>query len=218
MPQPFTELTGCAAVLLRDNVDTDAIIPSREIRAVAKTGLAAGLFANWRYLPGEGRTPDPMFILNDAAFRGAQILITGENFGCGSSREQAVWALAEYGFRVLIAPSFSPIFYRNCLRNGLLPARLDKEAIGGLAEWVREDPKRHQPLVSLATQRIQTSARSWPFEIAADAREALLEGLSEIEQTLRLGEQIAVFQVADRQKRPWAYHLSPPAPAEGAGD
>lgn len=218
MPQPFTELTACAAVLLRDNIDTDAIIPSREIRAVAKTGLAAGLFANWRYLPGEGRTPDPMFVLNDPAFRRSQILITGENFGCGSSREQAVWALAEYGFRALIAPSFSPIFYRNCLRNGLLPARLEKEAIAGLAEWVRQDPRGHQPLVSLSTQRVQTSTCSWPFDIAADTRAALLEGLSEIEQTLRLADQIASFQSVDGVKRPWAYHLSPPASAEGVDD
>lgn len=218
MAQPFTELTARAAVLLRDNIDTDAIIPSREIRAVGKTGLAAGLFANWRYLPGEGRTPDPMFVLNDPVFRRSQILITGENFGCGSSREQAVWALAEYGFRALIAPSFSPIFYRNCLRNGLLPARLEKEAIAGLADWVRQDPKGHQPLVSLSAQRIRAGEHTWPFEIAADARAALLEGLSEIEQTLRLGEQIAVFQAADCVRRPWAYHLSPPARPERADD
>ncbi|HVC31477.1 MAG TPA: 3-isopropylmalate dehydratase small subunit, partial [Steroidobacteraceae bacterium] len=117
MAQPFTRLTAVAAVLLRDNIDTDAIIPSREIRAVSKTGLADGLFANWRYLPGQGRTPDPGFALNDPAFQGARILIAGENFGCGSSREQAVWALAEYGFRALVAPSFSSIFHRNCLRN-----------------------------------------------------------------------------------------------------
>jgi 3-isopropylmalate/(R)-2-methylmalate dehydratase small subunit len=216
--QPFTELTARAAVLLRDNIDTDAIIPSREIRAVGKTGLAAGLFANWRYLPGEGRTPDPMFVLNDPVFRRSQILITGENFGCGSSREQAVWALAEYGFRALIAPSFSPIFYRNCLRNGLLPARLEKEAIAGLADWVRQDPKGHQPLVSLSARRIRAGEHTWPFEIAADARAALLEGLGEIEQTLRLGEQIAVFQAADCVRRPWAYHLSPPARPERADD
>ena len=210
MTQPFTELTAVAAVLLRDNVDTDAIIPSREIRAVAKTGLADGLFANWRYLPGLGRTPDPQFVLNTPACRGARILITGENLGCGSSREQAVWALAEYGFRVLIAASFNPIFYRNCLRNRLLPARLAPQALAALAQWVLADPQRHRPRVSLATQRIAAGVDSWQFEIAADARAGLLEGLGEIEQTFRLAERIAAFQAADRLRRPWAYDLASP--------
>lgn len=210
MPQPFVELTAVAAVLLRENIDTDAIIPSREIRAVAKTGLADGLFANWRYLPGRGRTPDPEFVLNKPACRDCRILITGENLGCGSSREQAVWALAEYGFRVLVAPSFNTIFHRNCVRNGLLPARLDSEAVARLAAWVIEDPERHRPLVSLANQRIVAGGDSWAFEIAAQAREALLEGLGEIEQTLKLAGQIAAFQAADQLRRPWAYQAGSP--------
>jgi 3-isopropylmalate/(R)-2-methylmalate dehydratase small subunit len=205
MPQPFTELTAVAAVLQRDNIDTDAIIPSREIRAVSKTGLAEGLFANWRYLPGQGRTPDPTFVLNDPACRGSQILITGENLGCGSSREQAVWALVEYGFRALIAPSFNTIFQRNCVRNGILPARLGREAITKLAAWVIEDPQGHCPLVSLVTQRIVAGGESWSFEISPESRTALLEGLSEIEQTLKLGERIAAFQKTDRLQRPWVY-------------
>ncbi len=210
MPQPFTDLTAVAAVLLRDNVDTDAIIPSREIRAVSKTGLADGLFANWRYLPGQGRTPDPKFVLNGPAFRGSQILIAGENLGCGSSREQAVWALAEYGFRALIAPSFNTIFQRNCVRNGILPARLGREAITKLAAWVIEDPERHCPLVSLVTQRIVAGGETLSFEIAPESRSTLLEGLSEIEQTLKLRERIAVFQAADRLQRPWVYDFGSP--------
>ncbi len=205
MAQPFTRLTAVAAVLLRDNIDTDAIIPSREIRAVSKTGLADGLFANWRYLPGQGRTPDPGFALNDPAFEGARILIAGENFGCGSSREQAVWALAEYGFRALVAPSFSSIFHRNCLRNGVLPARLAPEAVARLARWVSEAPQRHRVTVDLVTQSVSTEDGSWPFDIAADAREALLAGVGEIELTLRSRERIAAFQAADRTRRPWAY-------------
>ena len=202
-------------MLLRDNIDTDAIIPSREIRAVAKTGLADGLFANWRYLPGQERTPDPQFVLNDPAFRGARILIAGENFGCGSSREQAVWALAEYGFRALLTPSFSPIFQRNCLRNGVLPACLPQQAIAAIAEWVSADPQRHRPFVSLVTRNVAAGGHSWSFEIAADAREALLAGLGEIEQTLRLGERIAAFRAADRLRRPWAYDFGPSAPGSG---
>ena len=121
---PFTSLSSVAIPLLRDNVDTDAIIPSREMRSTGRTGLADGLFAPWRYLDVDARLPDPAFPLNDARSKGAQILLGGENFGCGSSREHAVWALAEWGIRAVIAPSFAPIFKANCLRNGLLPVEL----------------------------------------------------------------------------------------------
>jgi len=119
--QPFTRLTAVAVPLIRDNTDTDAIIPSREMKTVSKVGLSDGLFAGWRYREIGGRDPDPTFVLNDPAYAGAQILLGGDNFGCGSSREHAVWALAEYGFRAVLAPSFSPIFAANCVRNGLAP-------------------------------------------------------------------------------------------------
>jgi 3-isopropylmalate/(R)-2-methylmalate dehydratase small subunit len=207
MAAPFTEVNAVAAVLLRDNIDTDAIIPSREIRSVAKTGLAEGLFSNWRYLPAHGRTPDPQFTLNDPAFGGAQILLSGENFGCGSSREHAVWALIEYGFRAIIAPSFGAIFYRNCLRNGLLPARLNRRDLDTIAQWVSSDPQRNRPTVSLSARRVLAAGGSWPFEIDDDARDALLHGLSEIDQTMTMRERIAAFRAADRLARPWVYDL-----------
>lgn len=207
---PFTELTAVAAPLLRDNIDTDAIIPSREIRSVSKTGLTQGLFAGWRYLGGQGRTPNPEFVLNDLAYEGAQILLAGENFGCGSSREHAVWALKEYGFRALIAPSFNPIFYRNCLRNGVLPARLAAPEISAIAQWVSGGPQRNRPTVNLSNCEVLGDGRTWAFEIGAEAREGLLQGLSELDQTMKMADRIAAFRAADRLRRPWVYDLDPP--------
>ncbi len=153
----FDVLTGVAAPLLRANVDTDAIIPSREMKSVSKHGLADGLFAGWRYLAIGGREPDPGFVLNQPAYAGTSILLAGENFGCGSSREHAVWALDEYGIRAVIAPSFAPIFQGNCVRNGLLPVRLDAGAVARLAEAVAPDPQ-HRP-VTVDLVRLRVSGR-----------------------------------------------------------
>lgn len=206
----FTSLTAVAAVLVRDNIDTDTIIPSREIRAVAKSGLALGLFSGWRYLAGSDRVPDPTFGLNDTRYRGAQILLSGANFGCGSSREHAVWALAEFGFRVIVATSFNPIFLRNCLRNGVLPAMLGAREIHCLADWVAGDPRQHRLTVSLDTCEIEGAGRSFRFDIGSDARVALLEGLDEIDGTLKRSDAIAAFRSADRTRRPWVYDLPQP--------
>jgi 3-isopropylmalate/(R)-2-methylmalate dehydratase small subunit len=203
----FSQLTAVAAPMLRDNVDTDAIIPSGEIRSVGKTGLAQGLFAGWRYLPGGGNTPDPAFVLNDPAYRGAQILLAGENFGCGSSREHAVWALAEYGFQAVLAPSFNPIFYRNCLRNGILPARVASPHLHTIAAWMSQDPQQNRPTVDLRERVLVCTAGSWPFEIADEARAVLLAGQDEIDQTLQHREVIAAFRAADRLRRPWVYEV-----------
>lgn len=202
--EPFTILTAVAAPLLRDNVDTDAIIPSREMRTVTKRGLADGLFAGWRYRTIGGRDPDPNFVLNDPAHQGARILIAGANFGCGSSREHAVWALAEYGFRAVIAASFNPIFRGNCIANGVLPVVLPQEALEELAGIVA-DPDTSSLTVDLVAQEVRSGARRWPFVIAADAREALLAGLDPIDQTLNLIGDIRRFVDADRGARPWAY-------------
>ena len=123
---PFTQHRGVALPLLRANIDTDTIIPSREMRTVSRSGLAAGLFAPWRYLDPDARTPNPEFALNQSEYNGASVLRVGDNFGCGSSREHAVWALMESGFRAVIAPSFATIFCNNALRNGLLTVALAK--------------------------------------------------------------------------------------------
>ena len=194
---PFRTLTSVAAPLLRDNVDTDAIIPSREMKSVSKTGLAEGLFAGWRYTAIGGRDANPDFVLNDPAYRDARILLSGANFGCGSSREHAAWALAEYGFRAIVAPSFNPIFRGNCVRNGIVPIELDAAEIAAAP----------QPLtIDLPAQTLTAaSGRSWGFAIDDEAKAMLLDGLDAIDLTLRRSAEIEAFRAADRQGRPWIY-------------
>lgn len=205
MIEPFTELTAIAVPLLRDNVDTDAIVPSREMRTVSKSGLSDGLFAGWRYVGVGSREPDPTFVLNDPAYAGAQILIAGANFGCGSSREHAVWALKEYGFRAIVAPSFNPIFYSNCVANGVAPVTLDSARIAEIAGELAASPD-HRLTVDLVDQHVSSPRGAvWPFEIDSDSRHALLHGLDPIGQTLQLASQIEAFRLADARKRPWIY-------------
>ena len=192
---PFTHLTSIAAPLLRDNIDTDTIIPSREMRSTGRTGLADGLFAPWRYL--EGRKPDPDFVLNQSAFAHAQVLVSGANFGCGSSREHAVWALAEWGIRAIIAESFAPIFAGNCVRNGVLAVVLNREAIATLAG--------HDVAIDLAAQTVTSGAAAWPFAIDPESKTMLLEGLDAIELTLKSGAAIDAWTAQDRIARPWVY-------------
>jgi 3-isopropylmalate/(R)-2-methylmalate dehydratase small subunit len=203
---PFTTLTGVAAPLIRPNIDTDAIIPSREMKGVTKNGLADGLFAGWRYTEVGGRTPRPDFVLNDPAYEGATILLGGENFGCGSSREHAVWALAEYGFRAVIAPSFSPIFQQNCLRNGLLAAGASPDFIAELAAGVAEDPQNRRVHIDLAAQIITgPGGAKARVEIDDEAKEMLLHGLDAIDLTLRSLAVIQAFRAEDQARRPWVY-------------
>jgi 3-isopropylmalate/(R)-2-methylmalate dehydratase small subunit len=204
--KPFTTLTAVAVPLIRDNTDTDAIIPSREMKTVSKVGLSDGLFAGWRYREIGGRDPDPAFVLNDPAYAGAQILLGGDNFGCGSSREHAVWALAEYGFRAILAPSFSPIFAGNCVRNGLAPVPAPAESIAHIAALVALSPQEKQVTVDLQQcVVVAPDGATTAFEIAEEAREMLLEGLDVIDLTLKSSERIAAFRARDRQLRPWIY-------------
>jgi 3-isopropylmalate/(R)-2-methylmalate dehydratase small subunit len=204
--QPFHTLTAVAAPLLRDNIDTDAIIPSREIKAVSKCGLAAGLFAGWRYRSAAAREPDPDFVLNQPRYRGAQILLTGDNFGCGSSREHAVWALAEYGFRAIIAPGFAPIFAGNCVNNGLLALRLPKSTVQALADAVQAAPEATPLTIDLEMTLVSGGIPGGvPFAIEPDVRSRLLEGLDAIEASLRALGQSDAFYVRDRSRRPWVY-------------
>lgn len=203
--KPFTRLTATAAPLLRDNVDTDAIIPSREMRSVSKKGLADGLFAGWRYTAIGSREPQADFVLNQPRYAGAQILVSGANFGCGSSREHAVWALAEYGFRAVVAPSFNPIFQGNCIANGVVPVVLDGEAVASIAAALEEAA---EPLltVDLEAQTVALAdGRSWHFDIDQEARGALLAGLDAVARTLQLADEIAAFRAQDAARRPWIY-------------
>ncbi|MBN8814307.1 MAG: 3-isopropylmalate dehydratase small subunit [Sphingomonas sp.] len=211
---PFTKVTAIAAPLLRDNIDTDAIIPSREMRSASKKGLADGLFAGWRYTAIGSREPQPDFVLNRARYAGAQILVGGANFGCGSSREHAVWAMAEYGFRAVVAPSFNPIFKGNCIANGMVPVMLDHAAVDTIATALEQAA---EPLltVDLEMQRVAlTQGLSWPFAIDGEAREALLAGRDPIGQTLQLAERIRRFREQDVTVRPWIYRTVATSPAE----
>jgi 3-isopropylmalate/(R)-2-methylmalate dehydratase small subunit len=192
---PLTTIRSRVLPLVCDNIDTDIIIPSREIRAVSKAGLADGLFAGWRYLPVT-RTPDPAFVLNDPAYAGAMILAGGANFGCGSSREQAVWALQEYGFRVIVAPSFNAIFERNCVRNGVLPITLDPDPIVAAGGAVTVD---------LLARTITAAGKSRTFAINAEWAAMLIGGLDEIDVTIAYADTIAAFHQRDQAARPWAY-------------
>ncbi len=205
MLTPFTILTSIAAPLLRDNVDTDAIIPSREMRSTGKTGLADGLFAPWRYLDVDARVPNPEFVLNRPEFANAQILLGGANFGCGSSREHAVWALGEWGIRCVIAESFAPIFRGNCVRNGLLPIELGTPVP---SEWGGAEVA-----IDLTAQTVAGTH----FEIEPEAKAMLFESLDVIDLTLKSRDTIAAWTAADRRARPWVY-LKPPQSPIGEGD
>ena len=201
---PFDVLTAVAAPLVRPNVDTDAIIPSREMKGVGKTGLAEGLFAGWRYTAVGGREPEAGFVLNQPAYAGAQILLGGENFGCGSSREHAAWALVEYGFRAVVAPSFNPIFFNNCVRNGIVPATLPQDVVERLAAWAAEAPQANRITVDLPKQDVRGAGLAAAFPLGSEAKEMLLHGLDAIDLTLLRKAEIEAFRQADAAARPWA--------------
>lgn len=201
--EPFLTLRSLAAPLIRDNVDTDAIIPSREMKSVSKTGLSGGLFAGWRYTDVDARVPNPDFVLNKPEYEGAAILLGGDNFGSGSSREHAVWALAEYGFRAVIATGFSPIFRGNCVRNGVLPIVVDPTPF---------DKPGLRLTIDLPAQEIRAEGHTWHFEIDAEAKLMLTEGLDPIALTLLDAPLIDAHESADRRSRSWAWSTLPQSP------
>lgn len=202
----FTTLTAIAAPLLRINVDTDAIIPSREMKRVSKHGLSEGLFAGWRYQTPGSREENPDFVLNKAPYRNARILLSGVNFGCGSSREHAVWALHEWGILAVLAPSFGSIFQGNCVRNGIVPVMLDNAVIESLARQVESDPAKNLVTVDLVARVVVAPDGSrHDFPIPDADREMLLEGLDSIAVTLKRDAEILAFRERDRRRRPWIY-------------
>ena len=203
--EKFTRHSGVAAPILQDNIDTDAIIPSREMKAVSKHGLGEGLFAGWRYLTPGGRDVNPEFVLNRPAYADTSILLSGTNFGCGSSREHAVWALKEYGIRAVIAESFGSIFFGNCTRNGILPVALGKDAIGLLAEDAAAAPQANRLTIDLERLTVANGGESFRFDLEHGPREMLLQGLDPIGLTLRHEAAIDAFEENDRKLRPWAY-------------
>ncbi|EED34046.1 3-isopropylmalate dehydratase, small subunit [gamma proteobacterium NOR5-3] len=191
--------------MLRPNIDTDAIIPSREMKRVSKVGLGEGLFAGERYLAAETREPSPDFVLNQPEYRDCCILLAGPNFGCGSSREHAVWALKEFGIRAIVAPSFGAIFANNCVRNGLLPVTLAQAQVEDVADWVLDAPANNHVTIDLDLQRLVAGAISVTFEVDAGARQMLLNGLDAIALTQTRWNQIADFDRKRRESHPWLY-------------
>ena len=207
-PQPFTVHRGIAVPLRTRNIDTDTIIPSREIQRVSKQGLGDGLFAGWRYQAPGSREPDPEFILNRDGYQDASILLAGANFGCGSSREHAVWALSEFGIRAVLAPSFGSIFRNNCTLNGILAVVMEDETIRKLADWVQTDPRHNRLAIDLRNQIIEWKAgETLVFEIEPTKRRLLLQGLDGIAVTLQQASAIEEFEASDRTVRPWVYRL-----------
>jgi 3-isopropylmalate/(R)-2-methylmalate dehydratase small subunit len=192
---PFVKLNGVVAPLDRVNVDTDQIIPAVYLKSIERTGFGEHLFAPWRFNP-DG-SPNPDFVLNVPAYRNAAILVAGRNFGCGSSREHAPWALHGYGIRCVIAPSFADIFYNNCFQNGLLPLRLPEKDVREIMDFAKARPGSRLN-VDLEAQRVWSGdeAISVSFEVDPARRHALLHGLDDIGLTLQHEDQIAVYEAA----------------------
>ena len=191
--KPFTKLISKAAPLRADNVDTDQIIPARYLTTVSREGLGQGLFDAWRY-QADG-SPNPDFVLNKPAYTGSDILISVENFGCGSSREHAVWALTDYGFRAVIAAGFADIFHSNSLKNGLLPVALPKSTIEHLLHLVETAPET-VVTIDLEAQTVEAADQSYGFEIAPFRKECLLKGLDDMGYLLQRFPKIEAFEAA----------------------
>ena len=209
---PFQTFTGIVAPLDRSNIDTDAIIPKQFLKSIKRTGFGPYLFDEWRYLDhGEpemdcSRRPlNPEFVLNQPRYAGAQILLTRANFGCGSSREHAPWALLDHGFKVIIAPSYADIFYNNCFKNGILPVVLTHDTVELLFREVEAAPG-YCLTVDLQQQHITTpTGSSYPFEIDPFRKHCLLGGLDDIALTLGKVEHIKRFEERHRQQSPWLF-------------
>ena len=209
--RPFQSRRGIVAPLDRANVDTDAIIPKQYLKSVKRTGFGPNLFDDWRYLePGEigsdhaSRRRNPDFVLNQPRYRDAGVLLARENFGCGSSREHAVWALMDAGFFAVVAPVFADIFYGNAFKNGLLPVELPADAVDDL--FARTAAREGYALtIDLPRQRLGDGEASWTFEIDSFRKQCLLEGLDEISLTLRHADDVRAYEERRRKAAPWLF-------------
>lgn len=208
--QKFTVLNGLVAPLDRANVDTDAIIPKQFLKSIKRSGFGPNAFDEWRYLdhgePGmdnSKRKTNPEFVLNQPRYQGAQILLTRENFGCGSSREHAPWALEDYGFRAIIAPSFADIFFNNCFKNGLLPIRLSADQVEALFKAVNANVG-YRLTIDLERQVINTpDGANYAFEVEAFRKHCLLNGLDDIGLTLQHVDEIKAYEAKRHAVQPW---------------
>ena len=211
--QKFTLHKGLVAPMDRDNVDTDAIIPKQFLKSIKKTGFGPNLFDEWRYLdkgepgiPESQRKPNPDFVLNQPRYKGASILIARKNFGCGSSREHAPWALDQFGFRAVIAPSFADIFVNNCFKNGLLPIVLSEAQVGQLFDDVYAFPG-YQLTIDLERQVIvKPQGEEIPFDVQPFRKYCLINGLDDIGLTLRHKDKIQAFEAERLATKPWLAH------------
>lgn len=210
--KPYTKITGLVAPLDRANVDTDQIIPKQFLKSIKRTGFGVNLFDEWRYLdegyPGQDCSKRPInkeFVLNQPRYQGATILIARKNFGCGSSREHAPWALDEYGFRTVIAPSYADIFFNNSFKNGLLPIILTEDEVDELLKAV-EVKEGYQLTVDLASQTVTTpEGKQYHFEIDSFRKHCLLNGLDDIGLTLQDADAIRVFEAKHKESQPWLF-------------
>ncbi|MEI7411408.1 3-isopropylmalate dehydratase small subunit [Pectobacterium aroidearum] len=189
----FTQHTGLVVPLDAANVDTDAIIPKQFLQKVTRTGFGQHLFHDWRFLDDAGQQPNPEFVLNKPHYKGASILLARENFGCGSSREHAPWALTDYGFKVVIAPSFADIFYGNSFNNQLLPVKLSDEEVDELFKLV-DGQEDINFIVDLENQVVQAGSKSYPFEIDSFRRHCMINGLDSIGLTLQHEASITEYE------------------------
>jgi 3-isopropylmalate/(R)-2-methylmalate dehydratase small subunit len=211
--QAFTVHQGLVAPMDRANVDTDAIIPKQFLKSIARTGFGQNLFDEWRYLdkgePGQdpaSRRPNPDFVLNQPRYAGASVLLARSNFGCGSSREHAPWALDQYGFRAIIAPSYADIFFNNCFKNGLLPIVLPETAVARLFDAVAAFPG-YRLTIDLPRQVVvQPDGAEIPFEVQAFRKYCLVNGFDDIGLTLRHADKIKAFEAERIAKMPWLAH------------
>ncbi|MES2999949.1 MAG: 3-isopropylmalate dehydratase small subunit [Pseudomonadota bacterium] len=214
--QKFNIHKGLVAPLDRENVDTDAIIPKQFLKSIRKTGFGQNLFDEWRYLdhgePGQdpaSRKPNPDFVLNQPRYKGASILIARKNFGCGSSREHAPWALDQYGFRAIIAPSYADIFFNNCFKNGLLPIVLSESQVSELFEAVKAFPG-YELTIDLDRQLVQKpDGGAFEFDVQPFRKFCLVNGFDDIGLTLRQSDKIRAFEAERLASKPWLAHSLP---------
>ena len=203
--QPFQTLTATAAKLDQVNVDTDQIIPKQFLKKTERTGFGIHLFHDWRFLDDAGQNQNPDFILNQSRYQGAQILVAGDNFGCGSSREHAPWALLDYGFQSIIAPSFADIFYNNCAKNGILLVALPEDSVQQLFTEIEENVGC-ELTVDLPTQKVWSSkGLEFSFEIDPFVKHRLLNGLDDIGWTLQYQSEIKSFESNYQKQAPWMF-------------
>ncbi|MBN6740819.1 3-isopropylmalate dehydratase small subunit [Acidithiobacillus ferrivorans] len=204
--EAFTVVEAVVAPLDRPNVDTDAIIPKQFLKTIERKGLGKHLFDAWRYLERDGKqVNNPDFVLNQSAYAGAQILLARENFGCGSSREHAPWALADYGFRAVIAPSFADIFANNCVQNGILLVRLPMDVVDHLFHEVAANPG-YRLRIDLPAQEVQTMGDSrYAFPMDTGHKHKLMHGLDDIQLTLQQEGAIRAYETQRRQNAPWLF-------------